>query len=110
MHSNEIQDNYIIPNNHLLVHILISEKTTKPINVYLPSWVSGKKISITQQSTQEVIVHCNSDYKFLGGEETFTKFIIKSVNSYNTVYRFIAAHDNWKLISDGGRFQQNFER
>lgn len=109
MHAKEISENYIIPNGHLLVHLLISEKTSQPINIYLPSWVSGKKISIIQQSPQEITVHCNSDNKFLGGRDAFTRFIIKP-NTYNAIYRIVAAHDYWKLISDGGRFQQNFER
>lgn len=109
MHAKKISENYIIPNGHLLVHILIAEETSQPINVYLPSWVSGKKISIVQQSSQEVTVHCNSDNKFLGGEEAFSKFIIKS-NTHNAIYRIVAAHEYWKLVSDGGRFYQNFER
>jgi hypothetical protein len=109
MHFKKVSGNYIIPNGHLLVHVVISEETSQPINVYLPSWVSGRKISIIQQSTQKVIVHCNSNNKFLGGEDAFTRFVIEP-ETYNAVYRFIAVCEYWKLISDGGRFQQNFER
>lgn len=109
MHIKQISENYIIPNGHLLVHLLAAEETSQPINVYLPSWVSGKKISIIQQSPHEVIVHCNSDNKFQVGNEAYTRFVIKA-NTYNTIYRIVAAHNYWKLISDGGRFHQNFER
>lgn len=110
MHNKIVTKNHIVPNGHLLVHLVISDTVTEPINIYFPIWVSGIKISITQQSNQQVTVHCNSDIEFKVTEETYTKFTIPGVDTYNTLFRFVGAHGNWKLISDGGRFNQNFGR
>jgi hypothetical protein len=106
-----VTGDFIIPSKQLLVHLTIPSAIKEPINIYFPLWVRGIKISITQQSDQEIRIHCNSDYKFERDSEKYNTFIIRSSEGgRETLYKFIAAYDNWYLISDGGRFNQNFER
>lgn len=91
-----INRDWIIPSHDLCVHLHVVPATDKTINIFLPKYQNGKIIKITQNSNQDIRVHCNSNVWLESNESSYQCLIVTGADcNIGKTFQIVGRNKKW---------------